>query len=328
MHDPRPGGDFGVSLVGGSRSEAHFQQLSLARKADPVLAGIVQVLRDAGSEDSRLRRVAGNKMLLEYDIDSAPHETSPNPGVFLYPDGRALAGSRSGGKVEDLGVLLDAVGSATGIRLGKAGRRVADRAYCALNPEARVAAAGAFPARGGGIRLAMDGFRTTADVLGFLDRAGWPGRPSAVAPVLGRLEARRAFAYLAAHLDIGEDGVGPELGLSFFVKEGEWLKDSKRWMPLLEGIREERLADEGKLRAVASWPSGSETLFARTAVFVLVRGIHHIKMVLRGGRFEHVKAYVFMLMCARLPARPGPAPCRLPPSSVPLRVRQEKTASI
>ena len=296
LHEQAPNADFGVSLIGGSRSAAFFEERSRSRDATLSTAGIGRLLGEMGPEDSPLRRVAGKKMLLEYDIDRTLHGARPEPGLFLYPDSRTLIGD--GQRMGDVSVMLDAVSLAAGQTLPNDERREAERVYMALTPETGIRSVGTIPSRGKAIRLAMTGFRTADDVTGFLERAGWPGRHATAADTIARLRERDAFAYMGVHFDMGEGGVGPRLGLSFFAREAEWLKDVRYWAALIDGIGEQGLAVPEKLPALAKTSSGSETLFARSGAFVLMRGIHHIKFVLSGDRIEQVKAYVFLLMMA------------------------------
>ena len=74
LHEPRPRADFGVSVVGGSRSASFFEEGGRSGDADPSTARIARLLHETAREESALRRVAGRKMLLEYDIDPAQVE--------------------------------------------------------------------------------------------------------------------------------------------------------------------------------------------------------------------------------------------------------------
>ena len=288
--------DFGVSVISGSRTAAFFEQRVRSENADSSAAGIAWLLNETKAEDSPLRRVAGRKMLLEYDIDSTGCGRHPDPGIFLYPAEGVLVGD--GQRLQDLGVVLDAVVSGTGLDLDTDERRQVEQVYLAMKPDTCIQAVGAFPSRGRGIRLAITGFRTTRTLMAFLERTGWRGRHSVVASTVSRFEERGAFAYLGVHFDMQADGVGPTLGLSFYARKGQWLKDIRHWIPLIDGIGEDRLAVPEKLAALADSWSGSETLFGRAGTFVLVRGIHHIKFTVIGDRIEQVKAYVFLLMCS------------------------------
>ncbi len=155
-----------------------------------------------------------------------------------------------------------------------------------MEPGVSLRSFGAFPTRGSGLRLAITGFRKAAGLAAYLERVGWPGQHEHVAAIISRHEARNAFACLGVHFDIQADGVGPMLGLSFYAREGQWLKDIRHWTPLLDGICEDGLAIAGKLSALADSWAGAQTLFGRTGPFVLVKGIHHIKLTVIGDRIE------------------------------------------
>lgn len=300
LHELQARSDFGVSVIGGSRTAAFFEKAGRSEDADPSVARIAWLLKETEAEDSPLRRVAGRKMLLEYDIDSTGRGRHPDPGVFLYPAEQVLMGDRSRQRLRDLGVVTDAVASATGREMDAAKRRQVEKVYLAMEPDSSIWGIGAFPARGSGLRLAITGFRSTRSIVAFLERAGWPGRHSIVESTVSRFEERNAFAYLGVHFDVQADGVGPTLGLSFYTAKGQWLKDMRHWTPLINGIGEDRLAVPEKLATLADSWSGSETLFGKSGPFVLVRGIHHIKFTVLGDRIEQVKAYVFMLMLGAL----------------------------
>lgn len=296
LHESRPRADFGAPVVGGSRSAAFFEEAGRSEGASPSAVGIARLLAETVAEDSPLRRgVVG----LEYDVDTTGRGPHPEPGVFLYPTEQALVGDRSQPRLRDLGVLVDLVASAAGRDMGAAQRRTAGEIYLAMEPDTFVQSAGAFPSRGSGLRLAVRPFRTTDRLMAFLERAGWPGQHPFVASTVSRYEERGAFANLGVHLDVQADGAGPALGLSFYAPGAQWVKDIRHWLPLIDGIGEDRLAVPEKLSALVDSWSGTETLFDASGPFVLVRGIHHIKLMVTEGRVEQVKAYVFMLMLRR-----------------------------
>ena len=171
-----------------------------------------------------------------------------------------------------------------------------------MTPETCVRSVGAFPSRASGIRLAVTGFRHAREVEAFLRNAKWPGRHSMATATVSRLEARGAFAEMNIHLDIGVDGVGETLGLSFAVQERRRVLDIRPWTALLDDISESGLAVPEKLSALVDSSSGGETLFGRSGAFSLVRCIDHFKLVLKDERVEQVKAYVFLLMMGSRPA--------------------------
>ena len=223
LHENGPNADFGVSLIGGSRSAAFFEREGQSPDASPSAAGIARLLAAMEPDDSPLRRVAGKRMLLEYDIDRGSDGPHPEPGIFLYPDSKTLIGD--GRRFPDVNIMLDAVSRAAGWSLPDDERGEAERVYLALTPETGVRSVGTFRSRGRGLRLAMTGFKTASEIVAFLENAGWPGEHSTAADIVSRLEQHDAFAYMGVHFDLGAGGIGPKLGLSFFAREAEWLKD-------------------------------------------------------------------------------------------------------
>ena len=240
----------------------------------------------------------GRKMLLEYDVDLEPHGTRQAPGIFLYPIEDALVGA--GRRFQDLGAVYDALVSVSGWSPDVVEREQLEQVYRTLTPDTCIKAIGTFPSRERLVRIAVTGFRKARDVVAFLERAGWPGQRSIVDDTVSFFEKRDAFAYLGVHFDIRAGGVGPSMGLSFFAQEQEWLKDIRHWTALIDGLREQGCALSEKLSELANWSTGSTTLFGKSGPFMLVRGIHHVKLVIAEGQVEQAKAYVFFLMmCVR-----------------------------
>ncbi len=308
IDDSRPAVSLNVSLPGGTRSAAFFEDKGRSGDADPSAAGIASLLGETGKEDSPLRRVVGDRVLLQYDIDPA-RRTQREPGIFLYPVRPTLAGDPSGRRLRDFRVALDAMTSAAGWEPDEPGRRHIERAYLALEPDTRIGAIGAFPSRRRTLRLTMLGFDKACDVMTFLERVDWPGRLPAVASALARIEERGAFArmQLGIQLDIGAAGVGPTLELQVFsantiYDHTGWFKDKGHWTDLIDGLREERLAIPEKLPGLAEWSSGAKMLFGRSGPLLFFKRIHHFAIVLTADGVERVDAYVFLLM-SRLPRR-------------------------
>ena len=305
IDDSRPAVSLNVSLLAGTRSAAVFENEGRSGDANPSAAGIASLLGETGADGSPLRRIAGDRVLLQYDIDPV-QRTHREPGMFLYPVRPTLAGGPSGRRLRDFGVALDAMASAAGWEPDEAERRHAERAYLALESDACIGAIGAFPSRERALRLAMLGFAGACDVMAFLDRAGWPGRRTAVASALARLDERGAFARmrLGVRFDIGAAGVEPTLELQVYSADTihdrtGWFNDKGCWAELIDGLREERLADPDKLPGLAEWSSGAKTLFGRSGPFLFLQRIHHFAVTLTGHGVERVDAYAFLLMTRR-----------------------------
>ena len=304
LHDHQPAADLGVSVVGGTRAAAFFEERGRSEDADQSTRGVVRLLDATQPAQSHLRDVVGRKMMLEYDIHSLEHGADAAPGIFLQPAERPIVGDRAEQRFRDIDVVLDAIASAIGWELDAAERMLISRMYLALPPNARMGSFGAFPARGRGFRIAMTGLRSTGEVMALLEDAAWSGEHSVVASTVSRLEERGAFLHMGVHVDIREGGLGPTLGLSLFTRDREpkdgryWLDRPDYWTVLIDAIREEGLGVPEKLSELARWPSYVETLFCESGAFVLMRGIHHVKLVVNGGRVGQAKGYVFLLMCS------------------------------
>lgn len=299
LHDPRPRADFGVSLVGGSRSAKTYRQRGLLEEADPSSMGLAWLLDETDRENSLLHQVVASKMVLEYDIDSESIDMPSYPGVFLYPAGDALAYAT--GQNNELRAVHDALVFAGGWSRLDAEFQQMKRLYESLYPFTQIRAIGTFPSRKRLMRIAVTGFRKADEVLAFLSRLGWPGCASTVKDIVVFLDQQQAYCYLGLHFDVTADGVGPTLGLSIFAKETEWLKTIEHWIPAIDAIDKQNLALPDKLSELRKWMTGSTTLFTRSGPMALVRGIHHLKFSISNDRLDAVKAYVFFLMMSIRP---------------------------
>jgi len=303
MREPRPGADLAVSLVGGSRSAAFFQNESAPGRRPSCAAAVASLLKETAPDKAPLRRIAGNRVLLDYRMDSMLREPRPDPGLFLYPIKRTLPGGGGQRRPESLGLVLDAILRAADWERDSAERRNVGRIYSALKRDTRIAAVGVFPSRGRGVRLMALGFGEAREAAEFAQRAGWPGRHSALAAILSRLEQRGALAGMRMGVDLeaSAQGVGPSLDLHIFsentiYESAGWFKDQQHWDALIDGMREEGLVVAEKLQALAAWSSGAQMLFGKSGPFVLLRRLHHVKLVMAEDGLEQINAHVFMLM--------------------------------
>ena len=182
LHEPEPSADFGVAVFGGSRTAAYFEKAALSDGAESSSAGIVRLLAATEPADSPLRRIAARKMLLEYDIDPTGQAAHPDPGIFLYPLDDALAGDGSRQRLRDLGVLVEAISSATDQDPDPGQRQQAEAVYLAMEPDICIRAVGAFPSRGSGLRLAMGGSGRPAASRRFWSARAGPDNPRVSPP--------------------------------------------------------------------------------------------------------------------------------------------------
>ena len=306
IDESNPAALLDLSLLGGTQSAAFFKDKVTSNDADPSFARIASLLGETGVETSSLQRIVGDRVLLQYDIDPK-RQVQGEPGIFLYPIGPTLINDLSGERIGDFQLAFNAVMSAMNREPDETECRHAERAYLAMEPDTRVGAIGVIPSRGRFLRLAMLGFVNSRDIMAFLERTGWPGRRSAVANVLERLEARGALSQMqmGVRIDVGTAGLEPTLDLQIFsantiYDSTGWFKDKACWKELIDGLREECLAIPERLSGLAEWSSGAKTLIGRSGPFLLLQRIHHFEIVLTEDGVAQVNAYVFLLM-ARWP---------------------------
>lgn len=300
LHESRPEADIGVSLASGTRTAEYFEQRARGDKTDETANAIGRLFSEMESDKSRLREIVGRKLMLEYDIASERQNALSQPGMFLRPGERPILAG--GGQQNDVGTVVDALVSCVGWNRIEAERENVERVYRAQPEDTRMDSFGVFPSRSRTVRLAIMGFAGQQAVREFLGNLGWPGQVSAVDGVISRFNERVNIVKTGVNIDVQEEGLGPTLGITPIVKQ-RYTKDSRYWLdgltdwqPVLQALRHEDLVVPEKLDALADWISKPTRLFAKSGSFVLLRGIHHVKLVISGDQLEKVKAYVFMVL--------------------------------
>ena len=300
LHEPEPVADFGASLASTTPAAAFFEAKARTDKADETARAIARLFEQMDADASPLREIVGRKLMLEYDIGSAAAGTNSLPGMFLRPGERPIHGAR--GQGDDVLRVVDALVAGVGWEKNEAERENVRGAYLAQPEDTRMDSFGVFPSRPRSIRLAVMGFKSNEEIGTYLQSVGWPGETSAVGAVISRFNERADIVRTGANIDVREDGLGPTLGLTLIVKQ-RYTKDSRYWLdgltdwdPFLEALGQEDLVVPQKLAAVAEWVTKPTTLFGKSGRFVLLRGIHHIKLVISENRLQQAKAYVFMVL--------------------------------
>ena len=302
LNERGPEADFGASLASGTRTAAFFEERARTDTADETAKAIVRLFERMDTEVSPLREIVGRKLMLEYDIGSAGEDERSFPAMFLRPGERPIVGA--GGQEADVGTVVDALVSCVGWEMTPAERENIDRVYLAQPEDTRMDSFGIFPSRSRAIRLAIMGFKSRQEIRSYLEDTGWPGEISAVESVIDRFRERVNIARIGMNIDVLEEGVGPTLGLTLIVKQ-RYTKDSRYWLdgltdwdPFLEALSHEDIVVQEKLAALADWVSKPSTLFGKSGRYAMLRGIHHIKLVMSGDRLRQAKAYVFMVLSA------------------------------
>ena len=300
LHVPEPVADLGVSMASGTRSAEFFRERARVERSDETLCTLMRLFSRMEDDTSPLRDIVGRKVMLEYDIGSSQDRPPSRPALFLRPGERPIVGG--GDHLDDALLVGDALVSSHGWTMGSGQRKALSRAYLAQPEETRMDSFGAFPSRSRAIRLAIMGFGTRRQVEIFLQTAGWPGEAGAVDAVIARFMERANIVRTGVNIDVADEGLGGDLGLTLIVRQ-RYTKDSRYWLdgltdwgPFLDALGHEDIVVPGKLDALAGWVTKPEYLFARSGRYVLLRGIHHIKLVMSGNRLSKAKAYVFMVL--------------------------------
>lgn len=128
------------------------------------------------------------------------------------------------------------------------------------------------------------------EVFPYLERIGWGGSRDE----LGRyLEAFRPHAdFVGLHLDIGEE-IYPHAGVEPNFNAGCWTRQPQtepRWHGQLEQLLALGLMTEEQRRALLGW-TGHDKVVLEGRSFLLLRGLSHVKVVLRPGSRPLAKAY-------------------------------------
>ena len=304
----RPTVSLDVSLLGGTRSAAFVAEAALSVDSDPVTGIASSLLEQAGTADSPLRHVVGDRVILHHGIDTS-RWTTVESTALLYPVRPTLAAHGPNRRLRDFRIALDAVAVATARKPDPAEHRCLERVYSAMEPGVRIGAIGASPTETDAHRLAVLGFSTTEAALAFLDRAGWRGRTSSAAEMLKRLEACGALAgmQLGVQLDVTATGVQPALELQIFsartiYDDTGWFKERECWKDLMVGLSEEGLADAEKLPELEKWSFAAKPFFGRSGLLLLLQRIHHFAIAADDGDMGRVHAHVFLLL-TRWPRR-------------------------
>ena len=305
LHERQPEADFGVSLASGTRPAEFFRERARRDSTDETARSVDRLFEAMDAENSPLRAIVGPKLMLEYDIGSARDGEDPLPGMFLRPGERPIIGAC--GQTNDVSTVVDALVSCVGWDGNEAERKHVEDAYLAQPEDTRLDSFGVFPSRPRSIRLAIMGFKTRQELRAYLEDTGWPGQVEGVESVLSRFRERANIVRSGVNLDVREEGLGPTLGLTLIVKQ-RYTKDSRYWLdgltdwdPFLQALGHEDIVVAAKLEALADWVSRPTTLFAKSGRYVLLRGIHHIKLVISGNRLRQAKAYVFLVLSGAVP---------------------------
>lgn len=298
LHTRKPQADIGVTLKGVTSASKYFLERAKHSESD-LLAGTIANLFKQIEDNFFLRSIVDQKVMMEFDVGSVKEVIPELPGFFLYPGMNPISGGM--GKVKEVLTVADALYSCAGWKLDRAEKDKLEQIYLAQPNNTRMDSFGIFPSRSRGIRLAVMGLSTATAIDSFLKAIEWPGDTSIVQGVAKSLHERVQIVQSGVNLDVNEEGLGSTLGLTAIVKLRHpndpqyWLDDTNLWTPFLDALGQEEIVVKEKLEALKGWMSMPTILYGNTGRFVVLRGIHHIKLVISEGALSKVKAYVFMV---------------------------------
>jgi hypothetical protein len=124
----------------------------------------------------------------------------------------------------------------------------------------------------------------------YLSTIGWRGEAAGLAAFVRAFRPHADFVGL--HFDAGEK-IYPHAGIEPGFDLSNWGRQphlEPRWAGQFEVLERAGLITEGKRRAMLAWP-GSKILSQDRAEIALLRGLSHIKVVLRADGASEAKGY-------------------------------------
>lgn len=302
VDDSQPVVYLDVSLPGGTRAAASVREKGRVSAADPLTRIAASLLEETAREDSPVRRVAGDRVLLHHDMDPV-RRVAVESRAALYPVRATLPGGNPGAGLQGFRQVLDTLGAVAGRVPDAAERGQLERVYLAMELGTRIGAISVSPCKERALCLTVLGLSGAEHSLAFLERAGWCGESAALARVLARLGAEDALAdmHLGVQFDVTAAGVGQALELQVFsantiYDDTGWFKDKGCWNRLIDGLRKADLADPEKLSELDAWAFAAKPLFGRSGPLLLLQRIHHFAILLEAGSTPKVNAHVFLLL--------------------------------
>ena len=302
LHDSRPIADFGASLASNTQTSIDLRSDTQTGDGRENIVPILRLFDQMEASNPSLRDIIGRKLMLEYDIGSAnSHEQiALKPGMFVRPSETPIIGGSDQDEAVDL--VAKSLLGALGWPVSDGLRNHLQSIYRAQSSEVRMDSIGVFPSRSRNIRLAIIGLDNERGIGSFLRQIHWPGNVDAVNLIKQQILDQVETATTGVNLDVGDTGVGSTLGLTLSIKKrythapNYWIDGSDEWDPFLSALEKESLVKIEKLPLLAKWVTKPMPLFGKSGQFLLMRGIHHIKLVIEGDKLTRIKAYVFMVL--------------------------------
>ena len=310
LSDAHPAADFFVAMMPGDALVRHYADSASDAAPGSASAALGEVMDRLLRREARAPHARPDwliRLMLEYDIRQTEPLGRSDPGVFFKLRRPSGPGEQGSGPLTP-GALATAMSEAVGWNDHAEERRAVERVFAALPARATVGEIGAMPGREPrGIRLIVDGVET-AEIPLFLERLAWAGPTEAAMGVLA--EMRDVVSPRARlSLDVTARGVAPRLGLEFYAA-GEpgtpriWTSTrAETWAPIVERLETLTWCRREKCFGLRRFP-GLDHIIDQTGVFVLYRGVNHVKVVVENDTLS-AKAYAGLKFIPYTPPPPA-----------------------
>ena len=288
--------DLGVSVITHDQARSYWAAPSVA-KSDTTVKRIKRLLKAFNQENSELREVAADKLMLEYDLVRTVSGSYPDAALFIYAADDGIHGEKGEAAVAGMNLLLDELYSTVGWTVDERERQCAALAYNAAREHQAFKSFGVFPARGKALRLGVDWFRRSSEVVEYLDRINWSPNVSEISSYIAPFDRLETLEMMSVHFDVTEDGIGTKAGVGLINRQNDHYWEAEGWNEILRVLDEQGLVVSTKLSELTDVWCGLSIVFGRRDAFVLARGISHLKLTFTpDGEVESVKAYVYMVL--------------------------------
>lgn len=239
--------------------------------------------------------VPTHNIILEYDVIDPVIEQHPAPAVFW-----GLPEDAGPDQMSDVIQVLDIVQGQSGERSLDVDRQDSSRykedarsdtlrhVAGAVVPYGRISQIGTFVGREGDFFRILVRMDDGSKASALLHDLGWSGNVAMIEKIQSKFES--GDLGFGVSLDIAPNGVGPRVGIEVAVKGGWFATRIADWQPLIDILVANGWCREDKAIGLQQW-CGYMRLFGPT-MWLLLKGINHLKISIRGNEPLEVKAYI------------------------------------
>ncbi len=300
LHTREPLAELCVALASGTHSAENFLVQAKIHSSDDIARAISLLLKRIEKKNSQLREIVGRKLMLQFVSASDWESRLSLRSLFLRPDLKPILGTA--GREIDVGIIAKSLADSFGWSMSKKQLNHLQQVHVAQPSDTRMDSFSINPSKSRAIQISILGFSKSQDISNYLVDVAWTGQLSVVDAIIARFAQRMRLARVGLNVDVGEKSVEPTLGLILIVEQRQtkdsryWLDGLTDWNPVLQALNQEDIVIPEKLQALVDLPSKPTRLFASSGHYIMLCGIHHIKLVIDQSGLVGVKAYVYMAL--------------------------------